>query len=58
MHVCWLVSIKLDQPASRGPVKQVRGQGCRADGGAMMVLKGSVNVCALVNLESAVVCLR
>lgn len=52
------VSTKLDQPASQGPMGQVRGsrigQGCRVGRGAMMVLRIFTKVHVLLNLESVV----
>lgn len=49
-------SIQLHRPASKRPMKQVRGLGCgqgyRAGRRALPILKASVNVCVVVNLET------
>lgn len=57
-----LVKSRLDQPASRRPVKCVKGltsrQGCWVDRGAVLVFEQILNLCAFVKLRSAVcVCL-
>lgn len=49
VHVCLLASSKLEQPVTHGA-----GRRGWADGGAVPVLLGFVNVCVLVTLESVV----
>lgn len=51
-----LASIRLDKLVSRGIPETGRGAWIQAqvqDRGAMLVHKGSMNVCVLVNLENA-----